>query len=321
MAEKKLSLGRGLSSLLGEERDDAPAPATGGGEPGPRQVPIAFLRPGTYQPRKTMDPAQIDDLAASIADKGILQPILVRPDPKSPGHFEIIAGERRWQAAQKARLHEVPILVRQLSDQEALEIALVENLQRQDLSPLEEAEGYQRLMDEFAHTQEALGQAVGKSRSHVANTLRLLNLPAPVKALVGKGDLSAGHARALLTAKDPAALAQQVVKKGLNVRQTEQLVRKAADTARRPSRPAPDPNIAALEEDLAVMLGLRAELRQAGAGGRLILHYKDLDQLDDLLARLSISGRSLMDGDLDTDDVEAMAAEALADLDDGDGAA
>jgi ParB family chromosome partitioning protein len=274
-------LGMGLAALLGE------APSAAAGASSGRSVPIEHLRPGRFQPRRQIDDAGLDDLAQSIAAKGILQPILVRAT--DDGAFEIIAGERRWRAAQRARLHEVPVVVRALSDREAMEIALIENLQRQDLSPLDEAEGYRRLMEEYGHTQDALAAAIGKSRSHVANTLRLLALPEGVKAMLDRGELTAGHARALLTAADPESLAHTVVRRGLNVRQTERLAVEtrrdtAAATHRRAAKSA---DTAALEKDLSDRLGVTVEIRHRdGAGGAIVLHYRSLDQLDDLLKRL-----------------------------------
>ncbi len=215
-------LGRGLSALLGDESEDY---AKLDRLKTSRSIGIDQLRPGRFQPRRRMSEAELDELTQSIAAKGILQPLLVRRIADDPAAFEIVAGERRWRAAQRAGLHEVPVLVRELADGEALEVALVENLQRQDLSPLEEAEGFRRLMEDFGHTQEALAKVVGKSRSHVANCLRLLSLPEPVKALIETGELTAGHARALVTAADPAALAAEVVARGLTVRATEDLAR------------------------------------------------------------------------------------------------
>ena len=283
-AGKRENLGRGLSALLGDDgdvvtdRDRSPAFAT---------VPIEFLHPGRYQPRHPADDAQIDDLAQSIRAKGILQPILVRRHGDEANSFEIIAGERRWRAAQLARLHEVPVVVKELTDREALEIALIENLQREDLSPLEEAEGYLRLMEEFIHTQENLARSVGKSRSHVANMMRLLGLPDPVKDLLGKGALTAGHARALLNTEDPVALALRVVKRGLNVRQTEALVQRTggAKTAAR-RRSGKDSDTLVLERDLETLLGLKVEIRSRGNRGTLTLHYGSLAQLDGILHRL-----------------------------------
>lgn len=299
--EKRRNLGRGLSALLGDSGVVAAASVIEGGSPaaagaagtasarGLRTLTTGQLRPGKFQPRRQFEEEAIADLVESVREKGILQPILVRP---VDGGFEIIAGERRWRAAQRAQLHEVPVIIREFSDQEALEVALVENLQRQDLSPLEEAEGYRRLIDEFSHTQEELAKAVGKSRSHVANMMRLLGLPDPVKALVENKQLTAGHARALLTASDPVALAREVVDKQLNVRQTEKLAggegkgsgKGGAHAATAPSK---DADTAALEHDLAELLGVRVTLKSLGKGGELTIHYSSLEQLDDVLSRLS----------------------------------
>ena len=284
MAEKRRSLGRGLSALLGE--DTSSERATGA-----RQIAVSKLHPGRYQPRRTMGEEELKDLSRSIRELGVLQPILVREHPERAGDYEIIAGERRWRAAQLAQLHEVPVLIKVLSNKETLEVALVENLQREDLSPLEEAVGLQRLMDEFGHTQEALAKAVGKSRPHVANMLRLLGLPDAVKAMVDKGLLSAGHARALLAAAAPEALAREVVEKGLSVRQTEQLVQRAAAAAKsggaKRGPKEKDADTRALETDLSDMLGLRVAIASKGREGSVTLYYKSLDQLDGLLQRLS----------------------------------
>lgn len=285
-------LGRGLSALLGDDVYDEPAERA-------RTVPIESLAPGPFQPRRCIEEDDLRELAQSIAAKGILQAIFVRASAADPGRFEIIAGERRWRAAQLARLHEVPVVVKALSDREAMEIALIENLQRQDLSPLDEAEGYRRLAAEFGHTQEALAESIGKSRSHVANTLRLLALPDGVKAMLDANLLTAGHARALLTADDPQALARTVARRGLNVRQTERLVaqsrKSAGDGARddpggeghRRRFPAKAADTAALERDLSARLGLEVEIRHRDGGGTVVLHYRTLDQLDDVLKRLT----------------------------------
>ncbi len=272
-------LGRGLSALI----PDAPMPAPGEAL---RQVPIEALEPGPFQPRGLMDSTSLEELATSIREHGILQPILVRPKPDHPGAYEIVGGERRWRAAQVAQLHEVPVVIRDLGDREAMAAGLVENLQRQDLNAVEEAEGYKRLVEEFGLTQESLGQSVGKSRSHVANTLRLLGLPQQVRDLVRQGSLSAGHARALIGAPDPVKLAAQVVVRGLNVRQTEALV------AARP-RPlgtrekAEDRETRALERDLTEKLGLKVLVKHQGKGGEVTIRYKDLDQLDGIVRLLS----------------------------------
>lgn len=279
-------LGRGLSALLG----DAPIPPSPGSASteGLRSLPIEMLEPSPFQPRGPIDPGPLQELADSIREHGVLQPILVRPKPGAEGQYEIIGGERRWRAAQLVPLHEVPVVVRDLGDREAMAAALVENLQRQDLNALEEAEGYRRLIDEFGLTQDGLGQAVGKSRSHVANTMRLLGLPDRVRELLRDGALTAGHARALLTAPDPETLALQVVDRGLNVRQTEALAASASKprdpAAPRPSQPSPE--TAALERELSERLGLKVAIRHAGRGGQVIIQYRDLDQLDGVIRLL-----------------------------------
>ncbi|MBC7906859.1 MAG: ParB/RepB/Spo0J family partition protein [Rhodospirillaceae bacterium] len=297
MAEdKRRNLGRGLSALLGESGVAAAASVLDGGnaavvaaaQRGLRNMAVGQLKPGKFQPRRQFDEEAIADLVESIREKGVLQPLLVRP---IEGGFEIIAGERRWRAAQRAQLHEVPVIVREFTDKEALEVALVENLQRQDLSPLEEADGYRRLVDEFSHTQEELAKAVGKSRSHVANMMRLLALPDPIKDMVEAKQISAGHARALLTASDPMSLAREVVDKQLNVRQTEKLAasepKAKVSGGGRPAAAPKDADTAALERDLAELLGVKVSLKSLGKGGELTIHYGTLEQLDDILSRLS----------------------------------
>jgi len=289
---RRRGLGRGLSALFGEEGEisEGEAPTLDGVQ----MAPIGKLKPGPYQPRKQFDDEALTGLAASIREKGVLEPVLVRPTPGQEDSFQIIAGERRWRAAQRAQLHEIPVIIRGFSDLDAMEIALIENLHREDLSALEEADAYQRLIEEFGHTQERLAQAISKSRSHVANTLRLLGLPDSVKKRIHAGELSAGHARALLTADDPEALAEEVVAKGLNVRQTEKLAQRAKPAGNgrprgRPPKKAKDPNTAALEHDLAAMLGLTVNIEERGEGGTLSIQYETLEQLDDLLQRLSDS--------------------------------
>ena len=299
-AGRRRGLGRGLASLLGDDADDL---AELDRLRQSRTVPIEFLHPGPFQPRRRFGEEELASLVESVREKGVLQPILVRRDPDNANQYQIIAGERRWRAAQEAQLHEVPVLVKDLDDRDALEVALVENIQRQDLNALEEAEGYRRLTDEYGHTQEEVGKAVGKSRSHVANTLRLLALPEPVKDLLEDGALTAGHARALLNADDPARLAAEVAKRGLNVRDTERLVQKrraaaegigAGDGARQrgPGRKAAatakDADTLALENELAAALGLRVALDFDGAsgGGTVTVYYTTLEQLDDVIARL-----------------------------------
>jgi ParB family chromosome partitioning protein len=278
-------LGRGLAALIG----DAAITPTATENAGVASLPIELLEPGPYQPRGSIEPDSLSELVGSIRAHGILQPLLARPHPNRTGHFQIVAGERRWRAAQEAGLHEVPTLIRELPDAEAMAAALVENLQRQDLNPIEEARGYRRLLDEFAMTQENLGEAVGKSRSHIANTLRLLNLPHSVQVEVQKGTLSAGHARALLALPDPAKAALSVIARGLNVRQTEALAarRNSAEAGEgRLARPK-DPETEALERNLSERLGLRVDIAFDGRGGTLRIHYRSLDQLDGVVALLT----------------------------------
>src|SRR3954468_5299571 len=227
--KRRSNLGRGLNALFGEAAPEDFEPGEKGKQ---KHLPIEFVTPGRFQPRRKFDQEAIQSLVDSVRERGVLQPLLVRQHPDDGSIFEIIAGERRWRAAQLAGLHQVPVVIRELTDREALEIALIENIQRQDLTALEEAEGYKRLMDEFGHTQEVLAKALGKSRSHIANMLRLLTLPLQVKQMVQDGSLTAGHARALLSVDDPVTTAQQVIEKGLNVRQVEQLVRESHGSTR-----------------------------------------------------------------------------------------
>ena len=289
--DKRKSLGRGLSALLGE---DEPIETAGSdAQRAFRTVPIGSIQPGRFQPRHRMADGPLQELADSIREKGVLQPIVVRQRADDPDSYELIAGERRWRAAQLAQIHDIPVVVKSLSDGEALEVALIENLQRQDLSPVEEADGYRRLMDEFGHTQQDLAKVIGKSRSNVANTLRLLALPEAVKRLLDEGALSAGHARALLTVREPERLADIVIKRGLNVRQTEQLANDEKDhngegqRKTRPAAPRKDSDTLALERDISNLLGLSVEIRFGPGGGTLTLHYDSLEQLDDILHRLS----------------------------------
>lgn len=275
---KPSRLGMGLSALLG----DQPAQATNSI---PRTLPVEALEPGPFQPRGPIDQSGLAELAASIREHGVLQPILVRPKPGAPGSYQIIGGERRWRASQLAQKHEVPVVIHDLDDRAAMAASLVENLQREDLNALEEAQGYRRLTDEYGLTQEHLGRAVGKSRSHVANTLRLLGLPDRVREMLGRGSLSAGHARALLTAPDPVKLAEQVVTRGLNVRQTEALA--ASAERQRPANKPEDADTRALERDLSAKLGLKVAVRHGGRGGQVTIAYKDLDQLDGLIRLLT----------------------------------
>jgi len=285
--EERPRLGRGLAALIGEI----------GGEPeraarGPKRLPVAFLRPNPRNPRKAFAEANLAELADSIRAKGIVQPIVVRPLPGERDAHEIIAGERRWRAAQIAGLHEVPVVVVEATDREALELALVENLQRADLNPLEEASAYERLIAEFGYNHAELGAVLGKSRSHVANTLRLMKLPERVKGYVTGGQLSAGHARALLAVADPESVVDQVVELGLTVRDVEAMSQRAAPEhapapASRPARAEPDADVRALEKTIADALGLAVALRHKGeAGGELRIAYRTLEQLDEVCRRL-----------------------------------
>ena len=283
-------LGRGLAALLGD------GGGRGAGVEGLHVLPIDRLEAGPFQPRRMMEPDALEELAASIRSRGILQPILARPHPDQPDRYQIIAGERRWRAARLAELHEVPVHVRALADGDAMAASLVENLQRRDLNAIEEAEGLQRLLGEFSMTQERLAASIGKSRSHIANTIRLLQLPATVRREVMGGALSAGHARALLSHPDPAKAALRVIAERLSVRQTEAMAQTyaraatlAPTAARLPAGPTPakDPEIQNLERSLRERLGLRVEVRLRGHGGQLRIHYATLDQLDSVLQLLN----------------------------------
>ena len=284
LRKRPAGLGRGLSSLLGEVVQDLPAAGTAAVQ----TLPIASIEPHPGQPRRHFDEEALSDLAESIRLRGIIQPIVVRPN----GHrYQIVAGERRWRAAQRAHLHEVPVIIRDFDEAETLEVALIENVQRQDLNAIEEAEGYKRLIDEFGHTQDALGKLVHKSRSHISNLLRLLDLPAKVRSFVATGDLSMCHARALIPAEDPQAYADEVVKRGLSVRDTEKLVR--LGLGRKPSQgrlsyaKAANEDIDALQRQLGDLLGLKVTISHGSNGGSVSLGYSTLDQLDMICQRLS----------------------------------
>ncbi len=292
MSERQRGLGRGLSALLGENAQEAVAVDTSAAAPaGVNRVPIENLKANPDQPRKVFRKEELDELTASIRDKGVLLPILVRPQPGEPGNYQIIAGERRWRAAQAARVTTVPVVVREMDDVEVLEVGIIENVQRADLNPMEEASAYAQLMEKFGRTQDAVAGVVGKSRSHVANTLRLLQLPEGVREHVIHGRLSAGHARALITAPNPQELAEEVIAKGLNVRQTEMLVRLATEGPKL-KKPKPEVNvegaadIAALEQDLTDALGLKVALADKGGKGEITVKYGSLEQLDDVCRRL-----------------------------------
>lgn len=308
---KKRGLGRGLSALFGDDDPDMETGSVAGSAPKTaKTIPIELLHPNPAQPRKRFEEGAIDGLVDSIRQKGILQPLLVRPHPDDANAYEIVAGERRWRAAQRAQLHDIPVVIKELSARDTLEIALIENIHREDLTPLEEAEGYQRLMEEFGHTQDVLAKSVGKSRSHVANMMRLLNLPEEVKSMLDDGLLSAGHARALLSAPNADAIAEQIVKNGYSVRQTERLIQDSKSGATRagdqmqklkakiePTDLNPvfgkDPNTVSMERGLTDLLGMAVsiDLKPDGEAGRLVISFEDLDQLDDLLSRLNNSAK------------------------------
>jgi ParB family chromosome partitioning protein len=288
--KKATGLGRGLSALI----DEAVRPAkTDGSAPGSgvRDIEVGRIRPNPLQPRKNFDENAIGELTASIVERGVLQPILVRT---VDGGFEIVAGERRWRAAQKAQLHQIPAIVRDFDESVTAEIALIENIQREDLNAIEEAEGYRQLIGRYGHSQDAVGKLVGKSRSHVTNLLRLLELPDAVKEMLLRGDISMGHARAIAAAADPEELAREIVRDGLSVRQAEHLAKKlrpgaGQDIARasaRNNRPV-DADLAALERQLGDLLGLRVKVAHGKSGGTVALHYSTLDQLDLICQRLS----------------------------------
>ncbi|MEM8792692.1 MAG: ParB/RepB/Spo0J family partition protein [Pseudomonadota bacterium] len=298
-AENK-KLGMGLSALLG---DVAEAPVKVADKPGKSAAPagasdrpiqtvaIDLIHPNPDQPRRDFVESDLEELAASIRERGVIQPVILRPDPSRSGQYQIVAGERRWRAAQRAKLHELPVVVRELDDQSVLEIALIENIQRADLNAIEEALGYTQLLERFQYTQETLAKIVGKSRPHLANMLRLLALPAGVQWLVREGKLTAGHARAVVTAPDPEALALRAVREGLTVRQIEDLVRgagtgkRASKAARRPSK---DADTRQIEGDLSAALRMKVTIQHGDAGGgEMRIRYKSLEDLDKLLAHLA----------------------------------
>jgi ParB family transcriptional regulator, chromosome partitioning protein len=288
MNEKPSRLGRGLAALIG---DMAPIEAPRGADNtngGPRRLPVEFIIANRANPRRDFDSDQLDELTASIKEKGVMQPLLVRPS-ETPDRFEIIAGERRWRAAQRAGLHDVPVIVREVDDREALELAIIENVQRVDLNALEEAQGYEQLIEQFSYTQQDLAQVIGKSRSHVANTLRLLKLPREVRDMVSNGQLTAGHARTLITADDPLAVAREIVAQGLSVREAEALSQRGV-TAKKPSvtSAAPrDADLVALEKRLSDAIGLKVTVNYKTDGsGSVDIRYRTLEQLDSILAKL-----------------------------------
>jgi len=288
--KKSRGLGRGLSALMSDVSTDEAAPAT------PKRpdliVPIELVQANPDQPRRTFAEDALQELATSIAEKGIIQPLIVRRSPDDDEMYEIVAGERRWRAAQMAKLHDIPVLLRDYDDAEVLEIAIIENIQRADLNPVDEAAGYKQLMDRFGHTQDKLSAALGKSRSHIANSLRLLNLPQEVQAYLVSGQLSAGHARALVGHNDAVALAREVVQRKLSVRETESLARKGPAIKKRSVTGAPVPKDAdtiQIENELSAALGMKVTIdHPTGAeGGKMVIGYKSLEQLDELLRALS----------------------------------
>ena len=289
----KRGLGRGLSALMADmDLGDAPSSAARD----KTVLPIEQITANPDQPRRSFDPEALQELAASLKQRGVLQPLIVRPHPRDHGLYQIVAGERRWRAAQMAQLHEMPVIIRDMSDTEVLEVAIIENIQRADLNAIEEAASFRQLMDRFGHTQERLAEALNKSRSHIANLLRLLSLPDSVQEMVKDGKISAGHARALITAPDAAQLARKVAEKGLSVRDTEDMVRKLAQSPdakpRKSSRSSEkDADTRALEGDLSAHLKMKVEIAHAGTdGGQLVITYKDLDQLDHLCQLLGGNG-------------------------------
>ena len=293
MAAKKTKnrgLGRGLSALMADVTEDQSTVTQEAPRRADMMVPIEKIFPNPDQPRRDFTQDQLEELAASIKEKGVIQPLIVRE--QLDGNYEIVAGERRWRASQMAQLHELPVVVRDYNDTEVLEIAIIENIQRADLNPVEEAAGYRALMDKFGHTQEKLSEALGKSRSHIANLMRLLQLPDDVQEMLKRGDLTAGHARALITSEDPSKLAKKVVKSGLSVRQTEAMAKKplvSEGQTKSTPKPKKDADTAALEGDLSANLGMKVQIdhKTGGESGQLTIKYDSLDQLDEICRILS----------------------------------
>ena len=284
--EGRSRLGRGLAALMGDVGAETATPERARNQ---RRVPIEYVRPNPRNPRRNFSEAELDDLAASIKERGIIQPVVVRSIAGAKDTYEIIAGERRWRAAQRAGLHDVPIVLFEVSDSEALELAIIENVQRTDLNPLEEAGGYQALASEYDHSHDDIAKIVGKSRSHVTNTLRLLKLPEPVKAYIHAGKITAGAARMLIGASDPEEMAREIVDRGLNVRQVEALAKDRGKKSGKSvsKRALKSPDTLALERRVSDALGLAVTVDHRGNGGVLQIHYRSLDQLDDVLRRLS----------------------------------
>lgn len=295
--KKNRGLGRGLSALMADVGPEPTAATEATVQRPDLIVPIEKVFPNPDQPRRSFTEDQLQDLSASIKAKGIIQPLIVRKRPSAAGEFEIVAGERRWRAAQMAQLHEIPVLVREFTDTEVLEVAIIENIQRADLNPVEEAAGYRQLMDKFGHTQEKLAEELGKSRSHIANLMRLLQLPSDIQDMLVAGQLSAGHARALITSDDPSALAKQVVAQGLSVRATEALAKRKGDDGAdtkpksKPSVSDKDADTKALEGDLSAAIGLPVQVQHkpGGEAGQVTIKYASLDQLDEICRILSVT--------------------------------
>jgi ParB family chromosome partitioning protein len=288
MQAQKKRLGRGLAALIG---DDMTEDALIQDVRSLRQMPVELLHASPNNPRKYFAEADLDDLAKSIREKGLLQPLVVRT--RTDGEYEIVAGERRWRAAQRAGVHEIPVLIREFSNGEALEIALIENIQRTDLNPLEEARAYNLLLEQFSYTQQQLAESVGKSRSHIANTLRLLTLPDSVRLQIEAGKLTAGHARTLVATNSPAELAEQIIQLGLSVREAENFTRAASVSKPRKPKSEKNADTKALEKSVAEALGLRIEIRDRGsAGGTVNIGYRSLEQLEEICRRLQSGSRA-----------------------------
>ena len=301
---ERRNLGRGLSALLGDieapvaidagkpETAGPTAPRSDAAAPAEMRLPLDMLRPNPDQPRRDFAETELEELASSIRERGVIQPVVVRPDPLTPGAYQLVAGERRWRAAQRAQLHEIPVVVREIDDRTVLEVALIENVQRADLNPIEEALGYSQLIEKFSHTQEELARIVGKSRPHVTNLMRLLSLPDQVQRMVRQGKLTSGHARALINAADPVALAEQAVLRGLSVRQVEELARRVPrrPTAVNPGRTSEkDTDTRVLEGDLSAAIGMKVEIAHGGSdgSGEVRIRYRSLDDLDRLCQKLA----------------------------------
>lgn len=291
---ERRGLGRGLSALMSDINVSAP----NGPEAPPRRpdllVPIEKVHANPNQPRRDFEPTALEDLANSIRQKGVLQPLIVRPRPGAADEYEIVAGERRWRASQLAGRHQVPVILRDFDDAEVIEVAIIENIQRADLNPIEEARGYRQLMDRFGHTQEKIAEALSRSRSHIANLLRLLNLPQDVQDMLRTGQLSAGHARALITSEDPSALARLAVARGMSVREVEKLAKGAGRKGPLLARPSDekDADTRAIEQDLSANLGMSVRINHTADGnGELVIRYRNLDDLDMLCRALSVARR------------------------------